>query len=259
MRLTQHDVAACREAYLAHDGDAARLRAMLAAAHQDAPDEVVLDLCSQVALQRPLLAVHETATPAGGAGAAAGSSESTAGGASFEMLLRVVEQQARSAEDAEEDTLHAFVALGGGADKTGFVSSDRMKAVCKVRPPHRCGAVLRAACAPPRGAGPHRGRGLTRRRAPGPARRTRPLPPDCDRLDEALQTPRAAPPAASLCVRQLCVGCWTDVPPRAACCAAGLWPARRHRRVHAAERRRAGLAGLQPLQGAARAVTQLGG
>ena len=133
MRLTQHDVAACREAYSLYDGDAARLRAMLAAAHQDAPDDVVLDLCSQVALQRPLLAVHETAQPTGGPGAAGGSGESGTGAASFEMLLRVVEQQARSAEDAEEDSLLAFIALGGGSDKTGFVSSDRMKAVCKVR------------------------------------------------------------------------------------------------------------------------------
>jgi hypothetical protein len=67
MRLTQADVSACRDAYLAHDSDAARLRAMLAAAHQDAPDDVVLDLCSQVALQRPLLAVHETARRAAAA------------------------------------------------------------------------------------------------------------------------------------------------------------------------------------------------
>ena len=132
MRLTQHDVAACREAYSLYDGDAARLRAMLAAAHQDAPDDVVLDLCSQVALQRPLHAVAE-ASPAGGAGAAGGGGDAAAGSASFEMLLRVVEQQARSAEDAEEDSLLAFIALGGGSDKTGFVSSDRMKAVCKVR------------------------------------------------------------------------------------------------------------------------------
>jgi len=150
MRLTQHDVAACRDAYSTHDGDASRLRAMLAAAHQDAPDDVVLDLCSQVALQRPLHAVHETSAAAGGAGAAGGAEAST-GGASFEMLLRVVEQQARSADDAEEDSLLSFVALGGGADKTGFVSSDKMKAVCKVRA-LACAAAPRATPRRPRGA-----------------------------------------------------------------------------------------------------------
>ena len=162
MRLTQADVSACREAYLAHDSDAARLRAMLAAAHQDAPDDVVLDLCSQVALQRPLLAVHETAAPTGGPGAAGGSGESGTGAASFEMLLRVVEQQARSAEDAEEDSLLSFIALGGGADKTGFVSSDRMKAVCKVRP---VGGRARAPAAASARSGVRRGRGLTWPRA----------------------------------------------------------------------------------------------
>jgi hypothetical protein len=170
MRLTQADVSACRDAYLAHDSDAARLRAMLAAAHQDAPDDVVLDLCSQVALQRPLLAVHETAQPTGGPGAAGGSGESASGAASFEMLLRVVEQQARSADDAEEDSLLSFIALGGGADKTGFVSSDRMKAVCKVR---AVGGRARAPDAPYARSRARRLRGLTWGRAPCVAPRAR--------------------------------------------------------------------------------------
>ena len=176
MRLTQHDVAACREAFSQYDGDAARLRAMLAAAHQDAPDDVVLDLCSLVALQRPLHAVAETASPAGGAGAAAGAGDTASGSASFEMLLRVVEQQARSEEDAEEDSLLAFVALGGGSDKTGFVSSDRMKSVCKVRTlPSACSAAARCSAPAARSRGTQQAR-VDFTRAPRPALRASPLP-----------------------------------------------------------------------------------
>jgi hypothetical protein len=136
MRLTQLHVAACREAYAAHDSDAARLRAMLAAADQSAPDDVVLELCSQVAVARPLHAVADAAhAAAGGAGAASGGhgDASAAGAASFEVLLRMVELQVRSADDAEEDTVLAFAALGGAHDKTGVVSSDRLRAVCKAR------------------------------------------------------------------------------------------------------------------------------
>jgi hypothetical protein len=140
MRLTQLDVAACREAYAAHDSDAARLRAMLAAAKLEADDGVVLELCSQVAVARPLHAVAESAS-AGGAGGGAGGAagghahghDAAAGNASFEVLLRQVELQARSADDAEEDTLLAFAALGGAGDKSGAVSADRLRGVCKAR------------------------------------------------------------------------------------------------------------------------------
>ena len=197
MRLTQHDVAACREAYSLYAGDAARLRAMLAAAHQDAPDDVVLDLCSQVALQRPLHAVAETASPAGGAGAAGGAGDAAAGSASFEMLLRVVEQQARSADDAEEDSLLAFVALGGSSDKTGFVSSDRMKAVCKVRVLPGAFEIGGALQRPDRADRARSERGLTRTRALPPALRVALPPPQrCLRVMQ----PRAShgtPPAVT--------------------------------------------------------------
>jgi hypothetical protein len=135
MRLTQLDVAACREAYAAHDGDAARLRAMLEAAKQSAPDDVVLELCSQVAVARPLHAVADAAAHpgGGGAGAVGGAHDPNSGNASFEVLLRMVELQARGVEDAEEDTLLAFTSLGGALDKSGAVSSDRLRAVLKAR------------------------------------------------------------------------------------------------------------------------------
>jgi hypothetical protein len=134
MRLTQLDVAACREAYAAHDGDAARLRAMLEAAKQSAPDDVVLELCSQVAVARPLHAVADAAAhPGGNAAAVGGHHDPNSGNASFEVLLRMVELQARGVEDAEEDTLLAFTSLGGCLDKSGAVSSERLKAVCKAR------------------------------------------------------------------------------------------------------------------------------
>ena len=226
MRLTQHDVAACREAFSQYDGDAARLRAMLAAAHQDAPDDVVLDLCSQVALQRPLHAVAETASPAGSAGAAAGAGDAASGSASFEMLLRVVEQQARSEEDAEEDSLLAFVALGGGSDKTGFVSSDRMKAVCKVRAlAPACGAAARCSASAARSRGTQRARVDPHQCAVVCALRcaaaAATLPARCIAVCAAWHTTRGD----SVSRRARC-----DTAPGALCtltlcCAAGLWPA----------------------------------
>lgn len=138
MRLTQLDVAACRDAYGAHDSDAARLRAMLLAVKQPAADDDVLQLCSQVALARPLQAVHEAASSGdlkGGGGQ--GRDEPPTGTSSFETLLRVVELRVQSLEDAEEDTVLAFAALGGKVDKTGTVPVERLRTVCKASPPAR--------------------------------------------------------------------------------------------------------------------------
>ena len=157
--LTQLDVAACREAFAAHDCDVARLRAMLSAVHTEADDEAVLELCSQVAVARPLhvaLGEHSASEHGGGGspggpdgGSAAGSHgmPSAAAGAglggcaSFEVLLREVEQYIAGAEDAEEETRQAFSALGGNADGTGELSTKRLRAVCKARAGARGGRL----------------------------------------------------------------------------------------------------------------------
>jgi Ca2+-binding EF-hand superfamily protein len=144
VRLTQHDVAACREAFAAHDGDAARLRAMMVAVKQPVSDEEVMDMCSQVAVTRPLhAALGESAEggggPGGGGGGATGgggvhgnAAVDASGDSGFDMLLRMVEDRCRGVEDEEEDVRLAFMALGGNADGTGTVSASKMKAVVKV-------------------------------------------------------------------------------------------------------------------------------
>lgn len=83
MVLSQTAVAACRDAFATHDGDAARLRAMLHAAALEAADETVLELCSQVAVARPL----QSLASSGGADPPPSHADS---GASFDILLRMV-------------------------------------------------------------------------------------------------------------------------------------------------------------------------
>jgi len=141
--LSQLDVAACREAYKTEDCDAARIKAMLDAVRAPASDEVVLELCSQVAVARPLHAAlgdhaASEASASGGGSAGGGSNGAGAGAGSggaacFEVLMRAVEELLAGAEDAEEDSLLAFAALGGNADGTGAASSKRLRTICKVR------------------------------------------------------------------------------------------------------------------------------
>lgn len=141
--LSQLDVAACREAYKTEDCDAARIKAMLAAVRAPASDEVVLELCSQVAVARPLHAAlgdHAASeASASGGGSAGGGSHGVGAGAGsggaacFEVLMRAIEELLAGAEDAEEDSLLAFAALGGNADGTGVASSKRLRTICKVR------------------------------------------------------------------------------------------------------------------------------
>lgn len=139
--LTQTDISACREAYATADGDASRLRAMLAAIKQPVNDEQVLDMCSQVAVARPLYAAlgehaasESAAAGPGGVGAAHNAAAAhNDGSASFEVLVRVVEQQVADSTDSEQELVQAFAALGGAADGTGELSTKRLRAVCKVR------------------------------------------------------------------------------------------------------------------------------
>jgi|APGre2960657444_1045066.scaffolds.fasta_scaffold14103_3 Ca2+-binding EF-hand superfamily protein len=140
VRLTQKDVAACREAFALHDGDAARLRAMMLAVNQPVSDEVVMDMCSEVAVARPL---HAALGEHAESGLAVSAAADSSGAASFEVLLRMVEQQCQGAEDAEEDTRLAFAALGGGIDGTGRIDAAKMKSVCKARALTRTGGLAR--------------------------------------------------------------------------------------------------------------------
>jgi len=51
----------------------------------------------------------------------------------FAEFLKVIENQKDSAAKAndETDTIEAFVALGGNGDKTGEISTDKLRAVTK--------------------------------------------------------------------------------------------------------------------------------
>ena len=53
----------------------------------------------------------------------------------FAEFVKVIENQKASATKAsdETDTIEAFVALGGNADKTGEISTEKLRAVVKVR------------------------------------------------------------------------------------------------------------------------------
>ena len=53
----------------------------------------------------------------------------------FAEFMKVIEiQQASNAKVSDEtDTIEAFVALGGNADKTGEISTEKLRAVVKVR------------------------------------------------------------------------------------------------------------------------------
>ena len=61
---------------------------------------------------------------------------SPAGEIEFSEFLHVFERQkeAMAKLTDETDTLVAFVALGGGADKSGAVSADKLSKLCKARP-----------------------------------------------------------------------------------------------------------------------------
>jgi hypothetical protein len=109
----------------------------------------VLELCSEVAVQRPLHAALEKSgeeaelalesssgrrRPSDGSTAAAvqpGAGSGVSGCASFEVLMRAVELHCSDAADAEEETLAAFVSCGGKPDGSGQLCTKRLKAVCK--------------------------------------------------------------------------------------------------------------------------------
>ena len=56
----------------------------------------------------------------------------------FAEFLKVIENQKASAAKAsdETDTVEAFVALGGNSDKTGEISTEKLRAVVKVCETH---------------------------------------------------------------------------------------------------------------------------
>jgi len=110
--LTNEEIEACREAFQQFDRDGSgaidgfELRATLQSMGQDPSDEELFDMIAEVD--------------------ADGSGE-----IDFTEFLRVMvsqkEKQALASD--ESDTIDAFVALGGGPDKSGEVSTERLRRV----------------------------------------------------------------------------------------------------------------------------------
>ena len=114
MPLSQEDVNACREAFNKFDKDgsgtidASELKATLNAMGQDLNEEEIFQMISQV-------------------------DDDNSGEIEFAEFLKVIENQKASAAKAsdETDTVEAFVALGGNSDKTGEISTEKLRAVVK--------------------------------------------------------------------------------------------------------------------------------
>jgi len=116
MTLSQEDITACREAFDKFDKDgsgtidASELKATLNAMGQNPTEEEIFQMISQV-------------------------DDDNSGEIEFAEFMKVIENQKASAAKAsdETDTIEAFVALGGNADKTGEISTEKLRAVVKVR------------------------------------------------------------------------------------------------------------------------------
>ncbi|ACO68511.1 dynein 18 kDa light chain, flagellar outer arm [Micromonas commoda] len=114
MPLSQDDINGCREAFNKFDKDgsgtidASELKATLNAMGQSPTEEEIFQMISQV-------------------------DDDNSGEIEFAEFLKVIENQKDSAAKAndETDTIEAFVALGGNGDKTGEISTDKLRAVTK--------------------------------------------------------------------------------------------------------------------------------
>ena len=90
--------------------DASELKATLNAMGQNPTEEEIFQMISQV-------------------------DDDNSGEIEFAEFLKVIENQKATAAKAndETDTIEAFVALGGNSDKTGEISTEKLRAVVKVR------------------------------------------------------------------------------------------------------------------------------
>eukprot|EP00742_Colponemidia_sp_Colp-10_P004939 GILJ01005275.1.p4 GENE.GILJ01005275.1~~GILJ01005275.1.p4 ORF type:complete len:174 (+),score=32.50 GILJ01005275.1:3228-3749(+) len=113
MPLTEEEIQKCREAFQAFDKDGSgtidrfELRVVLEAMGQTPSEEEIFQMISEV-------------------------DEDMSGQIDFSEFLRVIEKQKNAHEvDDETDMIDAFVAMGGNADKTGSVDSEKLIRVIK--------------------------------------------------------------------------------------------------------------------------------
>ncbi|EEH59800.1 flagellar outer dynein arm light chain 5 [Micromonas pusilla CCMP1545] len=114
MPLSQEEINGCREAFNKFDKDgsgtidASELKATLNAVGQSPSDEEIFQMISQV-------------------------DDDNSGEIEFSEFLKVIENQKVSAAQVsdETDTVEAFVALGGNTDKSGEISTEKLRTVVK--------------------------------------------------------------------------------------------------------------------------------
>eukprot|EP00793_Prasinoderma_coloniale_P006344 PRCOL_00001174-RA len=110
MGLSQEEIDGCREAFSRFDKDgsgtidATELKATLQALGQNPTEEEIFLMISEV-------------------------DDDNSGEIEFSEFLRVIESQKakEAARGDESDTIEAFVALGGNADKTGEISTTKLR------------------------------------------------------------------------------------------------------------------------------------
>ena len=151
MPLSQAEIIACREAFAKFDKDgsgsidAAKLKAMFTSMGQTPTDEELFLMISQVdednsgALHCSNLFLSQllefySAYPINGLPRKLRMRTPVAGEIEFAEFLLVFERQkeAMARLTDETDTLDAYVALGGGTDKSGFISAEKLSKLCKV-------------------------------------------------------------------------------------------------------------------------------
>ncbi|KAL1495619.1 hypothetical protein AB1Y20_016487 [Prymnesium parvum] len=114
MELSNEEIEACRDAFSKFDKDGSgaisdwELRAMLQSMGQDPTDEELFDMIAEV-------------------------DSDGSGEIDFSEFLKVIiAQKAKQAgQDDESDTVDAFIALGGNPDKTGEISTDKLRTIVK--------------------------------------------------------------------------------------------------------------------------------
>jgi len=114
MRLSEEEQDLCRKAFAKFDRDGSgtidvrELRTALEAMGQHPTEEEVFVM------------IHDV-------------DEDNSGEIEFSEFCRVIEKhkEASASNSNEQDTLDAFVALGGNSDKTGRISSDKLRATIK--------------------------------------------------------------------------------------------------------------------------------
>jgi calmodulin len=112
--LSNEEIEACREAFARFDKDSSgaidmwELRATLQSMGQEPSDEELFDMIAEVDTD--------------------GSGE-----IDFPEFLKVISSQKSKLanQDDESDTVDAFIALGGNADKTGEISTEKLRGIVK--------------------------------------------------------------------------------------------------------------------------------